>query len=100
MLQPAGTYGNLERGALTGPGLAVLDLALTKRFPWGRLGPSGQVELRIEAFNLLNRANFGTPSLIAFTGTREGEEPLPTFGRIRSTVTSARQLQLGVRLAF
>jgi hypothetical protein len=99
-LQPAGTPGNAGRGSLIGPDLETVDLALVKNTAWPRLGERGRIEIRIEVFNLLNRANFGTPSLIAFTGTREGEEPLPTFGRIRSTVTSARQLQLGVRLAF
>ena len=100
VLQPAGTPGNAGRGSLIGPDLETVDLALVKNTPWSRLGANGRMEIRIEVFNLLNRANFGTPSLIAFTGTREGEEPLPTFGRIRSTVTSARQMQLGVRLVF
>ena len=100
VLQPAGTPGDAGRGSLIGPDLKTVDLALVKNTPWSRLGDHGRVEIRIEVFNLLNRANFGTPSLIAFTGTREGEKPLPTFGRIRSTVTSARQVQLGVRFVF
>ena len=58
------------------------------------------MELRIEAFNVFNRANFGTPSLTAFAGTSDGEAPLPTFGRIRQTATSARQVQLGIRVRF
>ncbi len=100
VLQPAGTFGNLGRGALIGPDLRVLDLALIKNVPWTRIGPAGRVEFRIEAFNVLNRPNFGVPSLTAFSGTRDGEDPLPTLGRIRTTVTSARQIQLGVRVAF
>ncbi len=100
VLQPAGTPGDVGRGSLIGPDLKTVDLALVKSTPWARRGDDVRVEIRIEVFNLLNRANFGTPSLIAFTGTRAGEEPLPTFGRIRSTVTSARQMQLGVRFVF
>ena len=100
VLQPAGTPGNAGRGSLIGPDLETVDLALVKNTAWSRLGDAGRVEIRLEVFNLLNRANFGTPSLIAFTGTAEGEQPLPTFGRIRSTVTSARQMQLGVRFVF
>ena len=100
VLQPAGTYGNLGRGALVGPGLAVLDLALVKRVRWARLGPAGEVELRAEAFNVLNHTNFGVPSLQAFAGTTDGEAPLPTLGRIRATATSSRQVQLGVRVRF
>ncbi len=37
---------------------------------------------------------------MAFAGTRDDEAPLPTFGRIRQTATSARQVQLGIRLQF
>jgi len=58
------------------------------------------VDLRFEAFNLLNRANYGIPSLIAFAGDRDGEAPLSTFGRIRTTVTSSRQVQIGLRVQF
>jgi hypothetical protein len=51
-------------------------------------------------FNLFNRANFGNPTLIAFAGAAPNEGPLATFGRIRSTVTSARQMQIGMRVVF
>jgi hypothetical protein len=100
VLQPAGTMGDTGRGAFEGPDLRVLDLALVKKIRWSRLGPAGLVELRVEAFNVFNRANFSTPSLLAFAGTSDDEAPLPTFGRIRSTATSARQIQLGIRLQF
>ena len=100
MLQPAGTYGDLGRGALYGPDLRTLDLALKKQFSWTKLGPAGHVELRVEAFNVFNRANFGIPSLQAFAGLADGERPLATLGRIRQTVTSARQIQLGLRVQF
>ena len=67
-----------------------------------RLGSSGasRLEVRIEVFNLFNRANFGAPHLIAFAGAADNEAPLGSFGRIRNTVTSARQMQLGVRVRF
>ena len=100
VLQPAGTFGDLGRGALYGPDLRSVDLALKKRFPWTRLGPAGHVELWVEAFNVFNHANFGIPSLQAFAGLADNEPTLPTLGRIRQTVTSARQIQLGLRLQF
>jgi hypothetical protein len=100
VLQAAGTFGNLGRGALNGPDLRTVDIALKKRFAWTRLGPAGHVELRVEAFNVFNRANFGIPSLQAFAGVADGEPPLPTLGRVRQTVTSARQIQLGLRVQF
>ncbi len=66
VLQPAGQLGNLGRGTLVGPDLKTVDLALLKRIPWARLGNGGRVELRVEAFNVFNRANFGIPSLNRF----------------------------------
>ena len=102
VLQPAGTFGNTGRGDFTGPNLRTLDLALTKRARWAKLGGDGRVEVRIEAFNVLNRTNFGPPALIAFAGaaTSVTEPVLPTFGRITTTVTSSRQVQLGVKVYF
>jgi hypothetical protein len=100
VLQPAGTFGNTGRGDFTGPDLRTLDLSLTKTVRWARLGDNGRLELRIEAFNVFNRANFGVPELRAFAGRSDGEAPLATFGRISNTVTSARQIQLGIRALF
>ncbi len=95
VLQPAGTLGNLGRGALIGPNLRTFDLALVKNVRWSRLGESGRVQFRVEFFNLFNRVNLGTPiSLVAFS---------PSFGFIggeRPTVTDPRQIQLGLRISF
>ena len=46
------------------------------------------------------REYFGPPALVAFAGTSDNEAPLATFGRITTTVTSARQIQLGVKVLF
>jgi len=98
VLQPAGTFGNTGRGDLTGPDLRTVDLAFSKD---SRLGSSGtSLEVRVEVFNLFNRANFGIPNLTAFAGAADNEPVLGSFGRIRNTVTSARQMQLGVRVRF
>jgi hypothetical protein len=96
-LQPAGTFGNVGRGELEGPDLKLVDLAFVKEVkPTSGTG----LELRVEIFNIFNRANFGVPSLVAFAGAADGEAVLGNFGRIRNTVTSARQVQLGVRFRF
>ncbi len=99
VLQEAGTFGNTGRGAFIGPDLRTLDLAFVKVSRPAR-GRDGRLELRLEIFNVFNRVNFGPPALVAFAGSADGEAPLPSFGRIRTTVTSARQLQVGVRVAF
>jgi len=97
VLQPQGTLGNSRRGQFRGPDLRTVDIAAVKKIT---LRGSRRVDLRLEVFNLFNRANFGNPTLIAFAGAAAGEAPLASFGRIRSTVTSARQMQLGARVSF
>jgi hypothetical protein len=100
VVQPAGTFGNAERGALRGPDLRTLDMSLAKLVRWGRLGSNGTIEARLEAFNVLNRANFGVPSLTVYPGLADNEPAFAAFGRIFNTVTSSRQIQLGVRVGF
>jgi hypothetical protein len=112
VLQPSGTLGTLGRNAFIGPDLRTFDLAATKTTRLSKLGENTAIQFRVEAFNLFNRANFGTPSLQAFAGSPEGLNTPPaslaptqpaslsTFGRIRSTVTSARQIQVGLRISF
>lgn len=101
VLQPAGTFGNVGRNELFGPDLRTVDMALSKFFTLSRLsGGRGRIELRAEVFNLFNRANFGPPSLVAFSGTTDNEQPLSSFGQIRTTITSARQAQVGIRISF
>ena len=99
-LQAPGTFGNVGRNSLVGPGLATLDLSLSRRLATPMLGRSTTLQLRIDAFNLLNRANFDVPQRIVFAGLSPGEAPLSTAGRITATTTSARQIQLGAKLLW
>jgi len=99
-LQAANTRGNLGRDTLIGPGLVSVDLSLVKSFELGR---SRTLQLRAECFNLPNHPNFAVPSgRTAFTGVNPDGSPIvaPTWGRITSTVTTSRQIQLGLKLAF
>lgn len=100
VLPAAGTFGNVGRNELLGPDVRTVDVAVSREFPLQRPGSRSRLELRLEVFNLLNRANFGPPSLIAFAGTTDGEAPLASFGQIRTTTTSSRQMQIGIRLTF
>jgi outer membrane receptor protein involved in Fe transport len=99
-LQAANTRGNLGRDTLIGPGLVSVDLSLVKTFELGR---SRTLQFRAECFNLPNHPNFAVPSgRTAFTGVNPDGSPIvaPTWGRITSTVTTSRQIQLGLKLAF
>jgi hypothetical protein len=99
-LPAVGTFGDTGRGDFIGPDLKTVDVSFVKDSRWSALGSGGRLELRVEIFNLFNRANFGPPQLIAFAGAADNEPPLASFGRVRNTITSARQVQLGVRVRF
>jgi hypothetical protein len=100
VLQAAGTLGNVGRNDLIGPDLRTTDLSFTRSVPWRALGSAANIQFRVEVFNVFNRVNFGPPSLVAFSGGANETAPLASFGQIRSTITSARQMQLGVRVTF
>ncbi len=100
VLQPAGTPGNAGRNILTGPGYAMVNLSLVKNNALGFLGAGGRAQFRLEVFNVLNRANFATPERTVFAAAVANEAPLATAGRITRTVTSSRQVQLGVKVVF
>ena len=89
----AGTWGNLGRGVLTGPGLADLDASLFKDVS---LTEQFRLQFRAEFFNALNHTNLGTPNAIAFSGTTIS----PSAGLITSTATTSRQIQFGLKLIF
>jgi hypothetical protein len=97
-LQPIGTLGSAGRNIIRGPGLATVDMSLTKDAPLPAIGSNGQVEFRVEIFNVLNRTNFDMPNRTVFSGTTA--DPLPTAGQITATATTSRQIQLAVRVSF
>lgn len=121
-----GTFGDLPRNALKGPGFQQFDLILNKRF---RINETMNLEFRTEIFNILNHANFGNPASTlnsalptltfnttanafvlgsgiqpgqAFTQSAAGS----TFGLLRSTVSrdvglgTNRQVQFALRFNF
>jgi carboxypeptidase family protein len=93
VLPAPGTYGNLGRGTFSGPGLADVDLSLFKNTS---LSERANLEFRSEFFNVLNRANFGTPNAVVFAGTAYSG----SAGLITATTTTSRQIQFGLKLIF
>jgi hypothetical protein len=91
VLPAAGTYGNLGRGTLIGPGLATLDLSFLKNTA---VSERVNLQFRAEFFNALNHTNFGTPNPIVF----QGGVVSPSAGLITSTATTSRQIQFGLKL--
>jgi len=93
-LPPAGTYGNVGRNVLTGPALKTVDASV---FKTTRLTEQATLQFRAEAFNLLNRANFGIPNLVMLTPSGA---PASSAGAITTTATTSRQIQLGLKLSW
>lgn len=94
-LPTVGTFGNVGRGVLEGPGLNEFDFSLFKITPIP-LKEGMSLEFRAEFFNIANRANFNLPNPTAFSGSNIN----PSAGRISSTTTSSRQIQFGLKLTF
>jgi hypothetical protein len=94
-----GLFGNLPRQSLVGPNLRTLDLSLLKDTA---LRENFRIQFRAEAFNILNRTNLGGPSTGLYSaGAVAGTgNSLATAGQITSTVTTARQLQMSVKVVF
>jgi hypothetical protein len=90
----AGTFGNIFRDSLYGPGLVNTDLSVAKKFA---IREGMAASFRADAFNLFNKANLGQPNSCVDCGG--------TSGLITSTIgsqdgTSMRRLQFSLRLDF
>jgi hypothetical protein len=91
----SGTYGNLGRNTLIGPGITELDFSALKNT---NITERMKLQFRAEFFNILNHANFSTPNPVVFTSA--STTPAPTAGVITSTSTTSRQIQFGLKLLF
>jgi hypothetical protein len=94
-LPELGTFGNLGRNTVIGPRLATVDFSFVKNTA---VGDRANVQFRTELFNAFNRANFAAPSSGIFSNASGVASP--TFGRITDTATTARQIQLGLKIIF
>jgi hypothetical protein len=91
----AGTFGNVGRDVLPGPGLATWDFSAMKET---RLSERMHLQFRAELFNMLNRTNFGVPNLIVFTSATSA--PSPVAGTFTNTSTTSRQVQFGLKVLW
>ena len=113
-----GTFGNLERNAIHGPGFKQVDVFFAKHFG---LGGGANIEFRGEVFNVFNTVNFANPigilpqaipaSTLTEANRLQPGQPYTagsagTFGRLSSTVGrtvglgTPRQIQFALRLSF
>jgi hypothetical protein len=95
----ANLRGNLGRNAVIGPGLSKLDFSVFKNNHIKRISESFNAQFRAEVFNILNRANFGSPTdnLAAFD---ENGQRIQSGGLLTSTQTTSRQVQFALKLIW
>ena len=77
--QPIGTFGNTPRNFFSGPGYDYTNLQLSKNVHFTS-DSNTYMQLRVEAFNAFNHANFAPPSSNFLS---------PTFGAVSSVQISA-----------
>ncbi len=96
----AGTYGNVRRNSLQGPGLIGVDGSLAKTFSLSTIGELFELQVKFDAQNILNHPNFANPNPNIDQGN--GGTITSTTGSYNSTNNSfgPRVVQLGARLSF
>jgi len=98
-LRPAdGTFGNVRRNSLYGPGLNLFNMSAAKSFtvPF-REGI--RIEFRADAQNVFNHPSFGNPST-GLGGAPSAGTPYTNQTAISGTTVGGRTLQLGLRASF
>ncbi len=89
-----GTFGNIERDSLFGPGLINTDLALAKSF---NMTERLHFQATVQAFNLFNHPNLNNPSSCVDCGSSSG---LITDIVASQDGTTMRRLQFAGRFQF
>ncbi|MGA2725031.1 MAG: carboxypeptidase-like regulatory domain-containing protein [Bryobacteraceae bacterium] len=94
--EPAsGTYGNVGRDTLVGPGIRTIDLSAVKNTA---ISERLKLQFRTEVFNVANHANFATPNPVVFSSASAA--PSSTAGLITATSTASRQIQFGLKAVW
>jgi hypothetical protein len=85
---PSGTFGNAGRNILRGPGFATFDTSIQRQI---KFTDRYNTTVRLDIFNLFNRANFGLPDSNIVSATA---------GVISTLGGDPRVMQLSVRFGF
>ena len=95
----AGTFGSIARNILRGPGLVGVDFSLAKSFRLP-IRETGQLQIRIDAQNVINRPNFNLPNQSVVTASAGIINSTTDDFNTTNNSYGARQIQLGARLSF
>ena len=93
-----GTWGNVRRNSLYGPGINVFNMSAAKSFglPW----ESMRIEFRADAANVFNHKSLSTPGGLNLGSAAGVGEPYTSSNTISDVTTGGRNLQLMLRLSF
>ena len=92
-----GTYGTCGRNNLRGPRQVNLDFSVIKDI---RIVEGQALQFRMEMFNAPNHVEWGAPNANWGNQNAAPAGPASSFGQIRSTLTSMRQIQLALKYNF
>jgi hypothetical protein len=92
-------WGDLGRNTLIGPGVSKLDVSVFKNNRMRRISDNFNAQFRAEFFNVLNRANFASPTDHSTVYDQTGD-PVTSAGLITSTQTTSRQIQFALKLIW
>jgi hypothetical protein len=95
----ANKWGNLGRNTLIGPGVSKLDASVFKNNRIRRISENFNAQFRAEFFNVLNRANFASPTDNSTVFDQSGK-PISSAGLITSTQTTSRQIQFALKFIW
>jgi hypothetical protein len=95
----ANKWGNLGRNSLIGPGVSKLDVSVFKNNRVRRISETFNAQFRAEFFNILNRANFASPTDHSTVFDQNGN-PVSNAGLITFTQTTSRQIQFALKLIW
>src|SRR5260370_41749936 len=95
-----GVNGNTGRNAFTGPGFWNLDLSLSRTFAIPKARESTRLEVRADAFNVLNHANLQPPANYLGPIGPAGPIPVPVPSYVRSDFGTALFGRTGNKSGF
>jgi hypothetical protein len=96
-LRPAdGTFGNVRRNSLYGPGLKLFNMSAAKSFS---VAEGIRIEFRADAQNVFNHPSFGFPNT-GLGGSAGAGTPYTNSTSISGTTVGGRNLQLALRVSF
>jgi hypothetical protein len=100
-VQPAiGTYGNSGRNILFGPGWQQVDLSLQKHWAFPLWGENADVQVRVDASDLTNHANFGQPNATLVLDPSKTNGALMSPGQQITSSNTSRALQFEGKISF